>query len=86
MKFTPLKDFYSERLRSSYCVGLNYTVRAVPPDPEITGDPGTPLERTPLYEELQTWLAKGIARLGTADAVSEDEVPGSRVNGKGVVK
>jgi hypothetical protein len=27
MQFTPLQDFYSDELRSQYCVGLSYTAR-----------------------------------------------------------
>lgn len=27
MQFTPLKDFFSEELKSAYCVGLSYQIR-----------------------------------------------------------
>lgn len=51
MDFTPLKDFTDEDLRSTYCVGLNYTVK-----------PGN--ER--LAAKVAEWAAKGLVRQGTA--------------------
>lgn len=83
MNFTPTKDFYDEDLRSSYQVGLNYTIRARPANPENLDDKGTPIEETQLFKKVQQWLAEGKVRMGTADPVF---IAGeAKVAGKGEV-
>lgn len=83
MDFTPLKNFRDEDLRSDYCVGLNYRVKARPANPADPDDKGTPVEKTPLYAKLQQWLAEGKVRLGTADGAPDAS---AKVAGRGTVK
>ena len=81
MQFTPLKNFFSDELRSGYEVGLSYTVRAIPPNPAIPGDKGTALEDTKLAKLLPTWIKEGKVRLGAPDAPIES----AKVSGAGKV-
>lgn len=53
MQFTPLKNFHDDDLRSSYEVGLSYTVR--------------PGNKT-LAEKVEGWLSDGLVRLGAPDS------------------
>lgn len=51
MKFTALKDFWDEELKSQYCEGLSYTVR---PKDDL------------LRSKIQGWLDEGKIVLGDA--------------------
>ena len=53
MQFTPLKDFYSEETRSSYCVGLSYFVKDDADHAKLAG-------------LVPTWIKEGKVRLGPA--------------------
>lgn len=66
VNFTPLQDFHDEDLRSSYCVGLNYTIR-----------PGNDL----LAAKVATWLEEGKVVLGTAEGsdTARSEVSGAGI-------
>ena len=70
MNFTPLKNFFDEDLRSSYCVGLNYTVR-----------PGDDL----LAIKVEEWLKADMVREGTASA-TEPAAGEAKVTGVGKVE
>lgn len=52
MQFTPLEDFFSEELKSQYCVGLSYTVR-----------PGN----AKLAALVPKWISEGKVRQGGPD-------------------
>jgi hypothetical protein len=77
MQFTPLQDFFCEELRSQYCVGLSYTVRPKPADPDIPGDKETPKEQTVLGKLLPKWIAEGKVRLGAPDVPATITVAGT---------
>lgn len=62
MQFTPLVDFDSKELRSSYCVGLSYRARD---------------EDELLLSLLPKWIADGLVCEGApVVAVSKSEVAG----------
>lgn len=87
MQFTPLKDFTDGDLRSTYLVGLTYTIRARKPDPKIEGDKGTPMNQTPLFAKVQQWLKEGKVALGPAPVNDlHTSAAEARVEGEGTVE
>lgn len=61
MQFTPLKDFFSDELRSQYCVGLSYTARN---------------QDSKLKELLPSWIDEGKVRLGAPDSINKAKIAG----------
>jgi hypothetical protein len=61
MQFTPLEDFFSDELRSQYCVGLSYTVR----EKDLV-----------LQSLLPEWLEKGLVILGPPENAVAQQVAG----------
>lgn len=62
MQFTPLRDFFSEELKSEYCVGLSY--RARPEDKK-------------LLSLLPTWIAERKVRQGLPDGPVGGSISGT---------
>lgn len=62
MQFTPIEDFFSDEMRSQYCVGLSYNV--------------TP-ENKRLSEMVTRWVAEGKVRYGVPDVPSSGRLAGS---------
>ena len=64
MQFTPLVDFYSEEMRSQYCVGLSYFASGS-------------AAHAKLAALLPKWIKEGKVRAGLPDAKTEAHVAGS---------
>jgi hypothetical protein len=64
MQFTPLKNFFSEELKSQYCVGLSYTVK---PDKD----------HAKLAALVPKWIKQGLVRPGAPDLAASEKVTGS---------
>ncbi len=82
MKFTPTQDFWSDEMKSMYCAGMTYTVRAAT-DPAVQGEDKKSkhirAQRAKLAQLVADWRRDGKIK------VADSDVPEAAVSGAGEV-